>query len=108
MRIYPYIVGLIAIGIAACAAFFSVTGYSQLFGGNQLTIAIMMGFLEAGKLVCASAAYRFRKIAPIWTKIALYFFTIVMMVITSTGIFGYLSSSYEEVSQQLELQETRK
>lgn len=100
MDLYKFITGFVALGTAACAAFFSVIGIATFLGGNFWEVAVMAGFLEAGKLVCASAAYRFRKVAAGWIRSLLVVFTLVMMFITSTGIFGFLSSSYQQVASE--------
>lgn len=105
MSFYKFITGFVALGTAACAAFFSVIGIATFLGGNFIEVAIMAGFLEAGKLVCASAAYRFRKMAAGWIRGLLVTFTIIMMFITSTGIFGFLSSSYQQAASERDISE---
>lgn len=97
---YRFITGVVALGLAACAAYFSVIGIASLMGANFWQVAVMAGFLEAGKLVCASAAYRFRKVAPTWIRGLFITFTGVMMLITSLGIFGFLSSSYQKAASE--------
>jgi len=101
------IVGIVALAIAAVAAYFSVIGISKLFGGSPVATKIMGTVLEAGKLVCASVAYSFfiskrRALASVFS-----FFTIVMMLVTSIGIYGFLSSSYKEVASSLSVNEQR-
>jgi cell division protein FtsB len=103
MDFYKLVTGFVALGLAACAAYFSVIGIASLMGGNFWQVAIMAGFLEAGKLVCASAAYRFRKVASRWIRGLLITFTVIMMFITSTGIFGFLSSSYQEAATERDI-----
>jgi len=105
MTFYKFITGFVALGTAACAAFFSVLGIATFLGGNFIEVAIMAGFLEAGKLVCASAAYKFRKVAAGWIRGLLVTFTIIMMLITSTGIFGFLSSSYQQAASERDISE---
>jgi len=107
MYLYKFAAGFVALGTAACAAFFSVIGIATFLGGNFIEVAIMAGFLEAGKLICASAAYRFRKIASNWIRGLLVVFTIVMMFITSTGIFGFLSSSYQKAASERSISEQK-
>lgn len=107
MRLFNFLVGFVALGTAACAAFFSVIGIATFLGGNFIEVAVMASFLEAGKLICASAAYRFRKVAPIWIRGLLITFTVVMMFITSMGIFGFLSSGYQEAASERDVSEQR-
>jgi len=103
------VVGITALAIASCAAYFSVIGISKLFGGSPVSTMIMASVLEAGKLVCASVAYQF------WTNqnrkwfVSMIFggMTLVMMFVTSIGIFGFLSNSYKQVSNQLAISESK-
>lgn len=91
-------VGISALIIAACAAFFSVTGIALLFSGATLSVAIMAGSLELGKLVAASYLHR------MWDKInwlfRLYFTSavVILVFITSMGIFGFLSNAYQKTA----------
>ena len=91
-------VGISALVIAACAAFFSVTGIALLFSGATLSVAIMAGSLELGKLVAASYLHR------MWDKInwlfRLYFTSavVILVFITSMGIFGFLSNAYQKTA----------
>ena len=107
MSLYKFAAGFVALGTAACAAFFSVIGIATFLGGNFIEVAIMAGFLEAGKLICASAAYRFRKVASRWIRALLVVFTVVMMFITSMGIFGFLSSSYQKAASERDISEQK-
>lgn len=107
MRLYHFIVGAVALGLASCAAYFSVVGIATFFGANFFQTAIAAGFLEAGKLVCASAAYRYRNTVSGWANGLLVFFTIVMMFVTSLGIFGFLSQSYQTASAERQISEQR-
>lgn len=106
MRIYTLILGFSALVIAACAAFFSVSGIASLFAGNFWEVAIMAGALELGKLVAASFLYRYWKASPNSLKIYLLIGTFALMVVTSAGIFGFLSASYEETAGKLRLEES--
>ena len=104
---YKFITGFVALGLASCAAYFSVIGIASLMGANFWQVAVMAGFLEAGKLVSASAAYRFRKVAPRWIRGLFITFTAVMMLITSLGIFGFLSSSYQEAASERDISQQK-
>lgn len=96
-KLFKYLVGISAFLISFIAAVFSVTGVSALFAGNHNMIAIMMSVLEFGKIVTASFVARFwndlSKIFKSYFTIA----TIILILITSSGIFGYLSDSYQKV-----------
>ncbi len=95
------LVGLSALIIAGCAAYFSVTGLGVLFAGASLSVMIMASALELAKLVAAT--YLKQK----WDEISgfnKWYITIsvgVLMLITSAGIFGYLSNAFQQQNIQL-------
>ena len=101
-RIFPFIVALSALSVSASAAFYSVFGLSKLFAGASMQVIIMAGALEVAKLVVASLLYQYwdsiNKLLRAYFVIA----TFVLMVITSGGIYGYLSGAYQETSTQSE------
>jgi cell division protein FtsL len=96
------LVGLSAIIIAGCAAYFSVTGLGVLFAGASISVMVMASSLELAKLVAAT--YLKQK----WDEIGgfnKWYLTIsvaVLMLITSAGIFGYLSNAFQAQSLQLQ------
>ena len=103
MNWLKYLVGLSALIIAGCAAYFSVTGLGVLFAGASISVMVMAGSLEFAKLVAAT--YLKQK----WDEISgfnKWYLTIsvgVLMLITSAGIFGYLSNAFQ--AQSLKLQQ---
>lgn len=105
-RIFPYIVATAAGAVAFSAAFFSVFGLSKLFAGAQTSVVIMAGSLEFAKLVTASFLYRYWKTVPAFLKSYLLVGTIVLIMITSAGIFGYLSNAYQGATTGFEKQST--
>lgn len=92
---YTMMLMVVSLAIAACAAYFSVSGIASLFAGNKLEVAIMASALELGKLVAASFLYRYWLKTPGILKTYLLIGTFVLMIVTSAGIGGYLSSAYE-------------
>jgi len=94
------LLGLSAIIIAGCAAFFSVTGLGVLF--NSTAVMIMASGLEFAKIVLA--AYLKKNWAQIEKVLRAYLViaTILLMLLTSMGIFGYLSNSFQSQSLKLE------
>lgn len=96
------LVGISAIIIAGCAAYFSVTGLGVLFAGASISVMVMASSLELAKLVAAT--YLKQK----WDELQgfnKWYLTIsvgVLMLITSAGIFGYLSNAFQAQSLQLE------
>ena len=103
---FKYFVGLAALLVAGSAAYFSVFGLSKLFAGAAASIVIMAGSLEFGKLVSASFLYRYWDKTNQWLKIYLLTGVITLVVITSAGIFGYLSNAYQGATVNFEKQTT--
>jgi hypothetical protein len=87
--------------VALCAAFFSVTGISKLFAGATLGVLIMASALEFGKLVSISFLYQYWTEIPKLLKAYLTTASAVLMLITSVGIYGYLSAAYQATADQL-------
>lgn len=85
-----------ALTIAGSAAFFSIYGLAQIFTGAFLPVVIMASSLEAGKLIAASYIYRYWKKISWWMKLYLISAVFVLMIITSAGIFGFLSAAYQQ------------
>lgn len=97
---FPLLVFVVALVIATIAAWFSVAGLMAIFAASAIPVAIMAGSLEVGKLIAASWVYRNWKRSPFLLKSYLTFATIVLMFITSMGIFGFLSSAYLEQASE--------
>ena len=83
------------LSIAGSAAFFSIYGLAQIFAGSFWPVVVMASSLEAGKLVSASYVYRFWKDISFLMKSYLITAILILMLITSAGIFGFLSSAYQ-------------
>ena len=92
---------LTATFVAICAAFFSITGISKLFAGAALGAMVMASSLELGKLVGISFLYQYWKDIPFLLKSYLTAAALVLMTITSVGIYGYLSAAYQATADQL-------
>ena len=103
MNWLKYLVGFSALIIAGCAAFFSVTGLGVLFSGASTAVMVMAGSLEFAKLVAAT--YLKQKWDEIkgFNKWYLVSAVALLMLITSAGIFGYLSNAFQ--AQSLKLQQ---
>jgi hypothetical protein len=113
--ILPILIALSALSVSASAAFYSITGLSKLFAGASFAVIIMASSLEVAKLVIASFLYQYwkeiNKILRTYLIIALG----VLILITSAGIYGFLSSAYEStasknvvVEKQITALETKK
>ena len=98
---FPYVVAFSAAFVAFNAAFFSITGLSHLFSGAFWSVVIMASSLEIAKLVSASFLQRYWHTISRWMKIYLSIGVIVLVLITSLGIFGYLSKAYQGATVDL-------
>ena len=102
-RLFPLLIALSALAVSGSAAFYSVFGLSKLFAGASTQVIIMAGSLEFAKLVVASLLYQYwdtiNKVLRAYLAIA----TFVLMVITSGGIYGFLSGAYQSTATQSEL-----
>jgi hypothetical protein len=96
MKSFTLLIAATAFIIAGCAAYFSVSGLATLFAGAFWSIVVMGGILEVGKLVATSFLYRYWKQTSFFLKTYLMTAIFVLMVITSAGIFGYLSRAHIE------------
>ena len=114
-RIFPFLIALSALSISASAAFYSVTGLSMLFAGASTAVLIMASSLEIAKLVIASLLYQYWNTLNKILKIYLTVATVILMLLTSAGIYGYLSAAYQDtatkstiVDQKIAALETKK
>jgi hypothetical protein len=114
-RVFPFIIATSALSVSASAAFYSVSGLSKLFAGATLAVIIMATSLEVAKLVIASLLYQYRKTLPLGLKSYLIVAAFVLVLITSMGIYGFLSAAYQEtaaksgsIDSQIALIETKR
>ena len=89
-----------ALSISAVAIYYSVAGLVAIFAAAALPIMIMGGVLEVSKLVTAVWLHRYWKQATWWLKSYLSIAVVVLMLITSMGIFGFLSKAHIEQTAQ--------
>ena len=106
MNWLKYLVGLSAIVVAGCAAYFSVTGLGVLFAGATVSVMVMAGSLEFAKLVAATYLKQQWDVIKGFNKWYLATSVATLMLITSAGIFGYLSNAFQQ--QNLELQKVER
>ena len=89
-----YLLFITALALSACAAYYSIMGLVAIFAAAVIPILIMGSLLEASKLVVASWLYRSWKEIPKLMKSYFTFALVVLMLLTSMGIFGYLSKAH--------------
>jgi len=92
---FKFIVFISAIATAFVSGFFSVRGISLLFAGAVMETGVMAATLEVSKLVCTSFLYRYWNKIPTLLKCYLVSAVILLMGITSLGIYGFLTSAYQ-------------
>jgi len=102
-RIFPLVIALSALAVSGSAAFYSVFGLSKLFAGASTQVIIMAGSLEFAKLVVASLLYQYwdtiNKALRTYLSIACF----ILIIITSGGIYGFLSGAYQDTATKSEL-----
>jgi hypothetical protein len=103
---FPYIVLAAAFSLAASAAYYSVFGLSKLFSSQATAIIILASTLEISKLISASYLHRYWQQISIMMRIYLTTAVIILMMITSLGIYGFLVSSYQDTAYRLQNLET--
>ena len=92
-----------AIAVAGTGAYFSVTGLGVLFSGASTAVIVMASALEFAKLVTASYLEQKWKETTLFLKVYLTSAVFILMLITSAGIFGYLSNAFQQ--QNIKLQQ---
>ena len=98
---------LVALAISTVAAYYSIVGLMAIFAGAKLAIAIMGVVLEIGKLVVASWTFQNWKTSPVSIRSYFIVSVVVLMFITSLGIFGFLARAHIEQSSPTILLEER-
>ena len=105
--LFPFVIAFSALSVSASAAFYSVSGLSKLFAGASFEVIIMAGSLEISKLVIASLLYQYwdtlNKLLRTYLSIA----TVILVLITSMGIYGFLSAAYQETYRELTIKNNK-
>ena len=105
---FPFLIAFSALSVSASAAFYSVYGLSKLFAGAQFQVIIMAGSLEFAKLVTASLLYQYWGTINKALRTYLSIATIILVLITSMGIYGFLSAAYQDTYAKLSMVENQK
>jgi hypothetical protein len=93
-----YLALIVALALSGVSGYYSIIGLTTIFAAAFWPVVVMGTVLEAGKLVTVSWLYRNWKIAPTFLRVYLSLAVVVLMFITSMGIFGYLSRAHIEQS----------
>ena len=102
---FGYILLIMAILLAGTAAYFSIFGLSQLFSGASLAVIIMASVLEVGKVIITTALHTYWSNLNRGLKVYLTTSVVILMIITSAGIYGFLSNAYQKTANELEIHE---
>ena len=102
-RLFPFLIAISALAVSGSAAFYSVYGLSKLFAGASFQVMIMAGSLEFAKLIVASLLYQYWDTINKFLRTYLIIACFILMVITSGGIYGFLSGAYQTTATQSEL-----
>ena len=108
MKFRTFLLGLSALFVAFNAAFFSVSGLSKLFAGASLSVILMASSLELAKLITAGYLYNY------WEKINKVFRwylvtgVLILVLITSLGIYGFLTSAFQDTYNMFSANEKQK
>ena len=105
--LFPFIIAFTALSVSASAAFYSVSGLSKLFAGAAFEVIIMAGSLEVAKLVIASLLYQYWSVINRGLRVYLTVATFILVLITSMGIYGFLSSAYQDTYRQLTIKNNK-
>ena len=100
---FSYIMLIMALSISVVGSYFSVWGLSQLFAGASIAVIIMASILEVGKIVITTALHTYWDKLNTTLKIYLTLSVAILMIITSVGIYGFLSNAYQKTANKLEI-----
>lgn len=100
-RVYIYLLAIATVTVSVTAVFFSVTGLAELFAGAPRSVVAMATSLELSKFVLVGVLYRYWGHIHKPLKAYLCFAVATLMVITSAGVYGYLSNAYHIASHEL-------
>jgi len=96
MKIFKYLILSIALLLSGIAAYYSVFGLAKLFAGSYVAIIIMASIIEVGKLISVTILKRYWNKLTKLIRIYLLIATFFVMILTSLGIYGFLTYSYQE------------
>lgn len=103
----PVVIALSALSVSISAAFYSISGLSKLFAGASTEVIIMAGALEASKLVLATLLHQYWDHLGKLLRTYLTSAVVVLILITSMGIYGFLSAAYQETANKATIVDTR-
>ena len=105
MKFRTLLLGVSALFVAFNAAFFSVSGLSKLFAGAAFSVIIMASSLELAKLITAGYLYNYWDKINKSFRIYLSLAVVILVLITSLGIYGFLTSAFQDTFNQYSIKE---
>jgi len=105
VKFRTFLLGLSALFVAFNAAFFSVSGLSKLFAGASLSVIVMASSLELAKLITAGYLYNYWEKINKSFRIYLSGAVVILVLITSLGIYGFLTSAFQDTFNQFSIKE---
>jgi hypothetical protein len=108
MKFRTLLLGLSALFVAFNAAFFSVSGLSKLFAGASLSVILMASSLEAAKLITAGYLYNYWEKINKAFRIYLSIGVLILVLITSLGIYGFLTAAFQDTFNTFSVTEKQK
>jgi len=108
MKFRTLLLGLSALFVAYNAAFFSVSGLSKLFAGASLSVILMASSLEAAKLITAGYLYNYWEKINKAFRIYLSIGVLILVLITSLGIYGFLTAAFQDTFNTFSVTEKQK
>jgi len=108
MKFRTLLLGLSALFVAFNAAFFSVTGLSKLFAGAATSVIIMASSLEFAKLIVAGYLYNYWDNINKILRTYLIIGTLILVLITSLGIYGFLTAAFQDTLNQYNVSSKQK
>jgi hypothetical protein len=102
MKRFPYVLLAASLTLAVSAAYYSVFGIGKLFSAQFVAVTVLAGSLEASKLITASYLHRKWSELTWFIKSYLTVAVLILMTITSLGIYGFLVSAYQETAMKMD------
>ena len=102
-KFLPWFLLFCAVGLSSTAAYYSVIGLSIVFAGVAIPVIVMGSFLEVSKIAIATYLHNAWKNTYTLLKIYLTIALVILSIITSIGIYGLLSTGFQENIAKLEI-----
>lgn len=102
-RILPYLIAIAALALAGSSAYYSIFGLSKFYAGAATAVIIMGIAIEASKVIATSVLHQYHKVLSWPIKIYLTLAIVLSMIITSAGIYGFLTNAFQQTASKFEL-----